>query len=166
MTQQMTEWQIEEWIRDYGFMLDEIKRLNNMLNKVIPTTQKLTATYGIEATLPKGSSGMSQAELNQLDRREKRYYRYMEIVHFLDAVVDDIEDEKEKVMYDLMLEGMSYTKIAEHFRCTRGTVRTSKESIISKIAQKAQKNHFEQKLKSIENSSYNVREAVTALNEC
>lgn len=166
MTQQLTEWQVEEWIRDYGFMLDEIKRLNNMLNKVQPVNQKLTATYGIEATLPKGSSGISQAELNQLDRREKRYYRYLEIVHFLDSVIDEIEDEREKVIYDFMLEGMTYTEIAERFRCTRKTVRVSKESIISKVAQKAQEKQLIQVLNSIKNSSYNVREAVTALNKC
>ena len=166
MTQQLTEWQIEEWIRDYGFMLDEIKRLNKMLNKVSPIIQKLTATYGIESTLPKGSAGISQAELNQLDRREKRYYRYLEIVHFLEAATDDIEDEKEQTIYDLMLEGMTYTQIAEHMKKTRKTIRVSKESIISTIAQKAQKIQLDQKLKSINNSSYNVREAVTALNKC
>ncbi|WP_144645356.1 helix-turn-helix transcriptional regulator [Priestia megaterium] len=166
MTQQLTEWQIEEWIRDYGFMLDEIKRLNNMLNKVSPIIQKLTATYGIESTLPKGSAGISQAELNQLDRMEKRYYRYLEIVHFLDSVTGEIEDEREKVIYDLMLEGMTYTQIAEHMKKTRKTIRVSKESIISTIAQKAQKIQLDQKLKSINNSSYNVGEAVTAVNKC
>ncbi|MDW8515105.1 LuxR C-terminal-related transcriptional regulator [Priestia flexa] len=166
MTQQLTEWQVEEWIRDYGFMLDEIRRLNTMLNKVDPVHQKLTATYGIESTLPKGSSGISQAELNQLDRREKRYYRYLEIVNFLDTAIDDIEDERERVIYDFMLEGMTYTEIAERFRCTRKTVRVSKESIISKIAKKAQKEQFAQKLKLIKDSSYNAREAVTALGRC
>ena len=69
---QMIKWQVEEWIRDYKFMLREIARLNRILNKSECRKQKLTATYGYEAAMPKGSKGISQAELNQLDRMEKR----------------------------------------------------------------------------------------------
>lgn len=46
MTDQMIAWEIEEWIRDYKFMLREIKRLNRVLNKVDFISTKLTATYG------------------------------------------------------------------------------------------------------------------------
>ncbi len=70
MTDQMIAWEIEEWIRDYKFMLREIKRLNRVLNKVDFIGGKLTATYGEEAGMPRGSAGVSQAELRQMDRRE------------------------------------------------------------------------------------------------
>lgn len=53
MTDQMIAWEIEEWIRDYKFMLREIKRLNRVLNKVDFISTKLTATYGEEAGMPR-----------------------------------------------------------------------------------------------------------------
>ncbi|WP_407545238.1 hypothetical protein [Priestia sp. HNGD-A6] len=143
----MIKWQIEEWIRDYNFMLREIARLNVILNKPEFKKQKLTATYGYEAAMPKGSIGISQAELNQLDRREKRLYKYLAIVEYLDEVVGELDNDKQKVIYDCMLEGVSYTKIAKHLNCSRDTVRKVKENIIVKIANKVQKDSFLYKLK-------------------
>jgi RNA polymerase sigma factor (sigma-70 family) len=149
LPEQMIKWQVEEWIRDYNFMLREIARLNRILNKPDFRKQKLTATYGDEAAMPKGSSGISQAELNQLDRREKRLYKYLAIVEYLDKVVDELDDEKQKVIYDCMLEGISYTQIAEHLECSRDTLRKVKEGIVAKVANKVHKDCFVQKLKSI-----------------
>lgn len=34
MTDQMIAWQVEEWIRDYEYMLREIDRLTRLLNRV------------------------------------------------------------------------------------------------------------------------------------
>ncbi len=149
LPEQMIKWQVEEWIRDYNFMLREIARLNRILNKPEVRKQKLTATYGDEAGMPKGSGGISQAELNQLDRREKRLYKYLAITEYLDKVVDELEEDKQKVIYDCMLEGVSYTQIAEHLECSRDTVRKVKEVIIAKVAQKVQKDQFIHKLKLV-----------------
>ncbi|MED1761481.1 hypothetical protein P4U87_21675, partial [Bacillus subtilis] len=91
MTDQMIAWEIEEWIRDYKFMLREIKRLNRVLNKVDFIGGKLTATYGDEAGMPRGSAGVSQAELRQMDRRERRLHKYESIVHYLDNAMEHIE---------------------------------------------------------------------------
>lgn len=109
MTDQMIAWEIEEWIRDYKFMLREIKRLNRLLNKVDFTSTKLTATYGDEAGMPRVSAGVSQAELRQMDRRERRIHKYESIVHYLENAMEHIEEEKHRIVYDCMMEGMSYT---------------------------------------------------------
>ncbi|MDC7770354.1 hypothetical protein POL88_15610 [Priestia megaterium] len=149
LPEQMIKWQVEEWIRDYNFMLKEIARLNRILNTPEFGQQKLTATYGDEAAIPKGSNGISQAELKQLDRREKRLYKYLAIVEYLDKVIDELEGDKQKVIYDCMLEGVSYTQIAEHLDCSRDTLRKVKEDIIVKVVRKVQKDRFLQELKSI-----------------
>lgn len=94
MSDQMMAWEIEEWIRDYNFMLREISRLSRILNKVEFAGQKLVATYGDEAGMPRGSAGISQAELRQMDRREKRLRKYETIVDFLERSTEEIEDEK------------------------------------------------------------------------
>ncbi|MCQ6275760.1 hypothetical protein JMM81_12420 [Bacillus sp. V3B] len=148
MTEQMMKWQIEEWIRDYNFMLREIARLNRLLN-MPHFGQKLTATYGDEAGMPKGSGGISQAELRQMDIRERRLIKYEMIIEFLEIATDSLEDEKEKVVYDCMIEGMSYTSIANHLGFSRDTIRKVKEGILGNIVKKVQKDQFMQKLKSI-----------------
>ncbi|WP_454844389.1 helix-turn-helix transcriptional regulator [Priestia megaterium] len=152
MTQQLTEWQIEEWIRDYGYMLREITRLNDILNKVHISESKLTTIYGIEATMPKGSCGKSQEELQELTREEKRLYRFIKITQYLRKCKDLLEgNDKEWTTYDCMLRGMTYKQIAEHLRCSRDTVRKFKENIISTIGKKVTEDRFQQQLKMIEN---------------
>ncbi|MGE7121818.1 hypothetical protein ACQKIC_16500 [Peribacillus sp. NPDC046944] len=153
MTQQMKNWEAEqkviEWIRDYNFMLREIARLNRLLNTPHFGHQKLTATYGIEATLPKGNGGISQAELRQLDIRERRLIKYEMIIEFLETATDLLEEEKQCVVYDCMIEGMRYTAIANHLGFSRDTIRKVKDDIIGNIANKVKKDSFLQKLKSI-----------------
>ncbi|KIL80716.1 hypothetical protein [Bacillus badius] len=152
MTKQMMEWQVEEWIRDYNFMLREIARLNRLLNAVHGGRSSLVAAYGDDAGMPKGSSGISQAELRQLDIRERRLLKYEAIVQYLDEVMGEIKDEKEKVVYDCMIEGLSYSRIAVHLGKSRDTIRKVKEGIIGKIVKKVEKDQFLQKLKSIKSA--------------
>ncbi len=147
MTAEM-ENQVVEWIRDYNFMLREIARLNRLLNSV-HIGQKLTATYGIEATLPKGNGGISQAELRQMDIRERRLYRYEMIIEFLETASEDFNDERQEIIFDCMIEGMSYSSIAIHLGCSRDTVREVKNVIIGNIVNKVKNDCFLQKLKSV-----------------
>lgn len=147
MTDEM-ENQVVEWIRDYNFMLREIARLNRLLNSV-HIGQKLTATYGIESTLPKGNGGISQAELRQMDIRERRLYRYEMIIEFLETASEDFNDERQEIIFDCMIEGMSYSSIAIHLGCSRDTVREVKNVIIGNIVNKVKNDCFLQKLKSV-----------------
>ncbi|MEG7378925.1 sigma factor-like helix-turn-helix DNA-binding protein [Bacillus subtilis] len=135
MTDQMIAWQVEEWIRDYNFMLREISRLSRILNKVEFAGQKLVATYGDEAGMPRGSAGISQAELRQMDRREKRLRKYEIIVDFLERSTEDIEDEKNRIVFDCMLEGMKFREIALHLGVSRETVRRIKNDIVCHLCQ-------------------------------
>ncbi|WP_369878255.1 sigma factor-like helix-turn-helix DNA-binding protein [Bacillus sp. JNUCC-21] len=135
MSDQMMAWEIEEWIRDYNFMLREISRLSRILNKVEFAGQKLVATYGDEAGMPRGSAGKSQAELRQMDRREKRLRKYEIIVDFLERSTEEIEDEKSRIVFDCMLEGMRFREIALHLGVSRETVRRIKNDIVCHLCQ-------------------------------
>ncbi|MBY8913296.1 hypothetical protein KY305_11150 [Bacillus sp. YC2] len=135
MSDQMMAWEIEEWIRDYNFMLREISRLSRILNKVEFAGQKLVATYGDEAGMPRGSAGISQAELRQMDRREKRLRKYETIVDFLERSTEEIEDEKKRIVFDCMLEGMKFREIALHLGVSRETVRRIKNDIVCHLCQ-------------------------------
>lgn len=152
MTEQMMidelENQVVEWIRDYNFMLREIARLNRLLNTP-QFSQKLTFTYGDDMVMPKGSGGISQAELRHMDIREKRLYKYEVIIDFLETASDYFDSEKEEIVYDCMIEGMSYSAIALHLGCSRDTVREVKNVIIGSIVNKVNQVNILQKLKSI-----------------
>lgn len=149
MTQQMTDWKVEDWIRDYGYMKREIDRLNKILNQVRTAPVKLTATYGIEATLPKGSSGKSQEELKELSREERKLYQFIEITNYLWACKDLIEDDKEWTVYDCMLREVPYKEIAKHLNCSRETIRTMKNNIVGIIGMKVTQDKFLHQLKNI-----------------
>ncbi|MCM3448820.1 sigma-70 family RNA polymerase sigma factor [Bacillus safensis] len=95
--------------------------------------------YGIEATLPKGSKGKSQAELRDMDMREdrlfKRLWKFEERVYAKEAAASKIEGEKHKVVYDCMMEGMSYRAIGLHLGLSREKVRQMKDNIIDQLCQ-------------------------------
>ncbi|MEH6945209.1 helix-turn-helix domain-containing protein [Bacillus sp. JJ722] len=148
MTIQMMKWQLEEWIRDYKFMLREIERLNRLLNaSVCGGGQKLTASYGNEMVMPKGSGGISQAEIRQHEERENRMKSYEEITEMLQEAYSHLYSEKFRVVYDCMLEGMSYRSIARHLGVSRDTIHNIKDNILEIIVQKGQEVHSLQLLK-------------------
>ncbi|WP_284386133.1 sigma-70 family RNA polymerase sigma factor, partial [Bacillus safensis] len=96
----------------------------------IPMRSWGVAQYGIEATLPKGSKGKSQAELRDMDMREERLFKrlrkYEERVYAIEAAASKIEGEKNRVVYDCMMEGMSYRAIGLHLGLSREKVRQSR----------------------------------------
>lgn len=102
--------------------------------------------------MPRGSAGVSQAELRQMDRRERRLHKYESIVHYLDNAMEHIEEEKHRIVYDCMMEGMSYTAIANHLDCSRDTIRKIKTAIIGNIVNKVKEANFLQYLNSFKSA--------------
>jgi DNA-binding CsgD family transcriptional regulator len=146
---------IEDLLKDYFWMRNEVKRLSKLLYGVnIPMKSWGIAQYGIEAAMPKGSSGKSQAELRDLDIREERLYKrlvsYQEKVYAIEIAADFIKDEKSRIVYDCLLEGMSYQEIANHLGISKDKVRDMKKGIIRQLGQKGQEGQFLQLL-NIEN---------------
>jgi hypothetical protein len=145
----MNREQIEALLRDYRWMRKEVDRLERILfGYSSPMRSWGVSQYGIEATLPKGSPGKSQAELKDMDIREERLYKrlkkYQKIVYAIELAVDFIEDEKMKIVYDCILEGMSYRAIGYHLGISREQVRRMKNKIIDHLCQSC---HFLQLLK-------------------
>lgn len=135
--------QIEALIKDYPWMRKEVDRLERILyGHSTPMRSWGVALYGIEATMPSGSSGKSQAELKKMDIREERAYKRLEkfqdTVYALEWAAEYLEDEKEKVIYDCMIDGMSYREISYHIGISRNQVKKAKESILSQLSQKSQ----------------------------
>lgn len=135
--------QIESLLRDYHWMKKEVERLERTIyGYTTPMKSWGVAQYGIEATLPKGSSGKSQAELRDMDLREERLYKRLEKykgkVFAIEMAADLLEGEKEKVIYDCMLDGMSYRAIAYHIGTSRNQAKKYKDAILNQLSQKSQ----------------------------
>lgn len=141
--------QIEEVLKDYPWMRKQVDHLQRQLyGSSSPMRSWGVAQYGIEAAMPKGSSGKSLEELKRMDIREERLYerlkKYEEQVFAIEMAGDLLEDEKQKVIYDFLLDGMSYRSIAYHLGITRNQVKESKKAILSQLSQN---DHFVSLLK-------------------
>ncbi|AGA20644.1 Hypothetical protein YjcO protein [Bacillus subtilis subsp. subtilis str. BSP1] len=152
MTDQMIAWEIEEWIRDYKFMLREIKRLNRVLNKVDFISTKLTATYGMK----RACQGDQQESVRQnCDRwtEEKDGFTNMNLLCITWTTLwNTLKKKKHRIVYDCMMEGMSYTAIANHLDCSRDTIRKIKTAIIGNIVNKVKEANFLQYLNSFKSA--------------
>lgn len=140
--------QIEQMLKDYPWMSREVDRLQRALyGYSAPMRSWGVAQYGIDAAMPKGSSGKSQAELRNMDLREERLYKrltkYQSRVYALEMAGDLLSDELEKVVYDCMLDGLSYRAIAYHIGISRNQARKIKDAILNQLSQKS---HFVQLL--------------------
>lgn len=76
-------------------MAKEVQRLQRVIYGTdIPMRRWGVAQYGIEATLPKGSKGKSQAELRDMDMREERLFKRL---RKFEERVDAIETAASKI---------------------------------------------------------------------
>ncbi|KLV23064.1 hypothetical protein ABW02_20265 [Niallia circulans] len=129
---------IAELIRDYRMMKREIERLQRIIyGKSVPMRSWGVAQYGVEATLPHGSSGKSQAELRDMDIREqkqiKRLQEYRRKVFAIESAGDFLDKEILKIVYDCMLSGMTRQQIAVHLEISRVSVDKLRADIKTQI---------------------------------
>lgn len=128
--------EIENALRDYHWMTREIQRLKDELNTV---NTKMSATYGIEATLPKGSgtSDSTLKEVVQRDRRHSTLKRFEKKVHFVDKYSLHIEDDRQMAVLNCMLDGMSFVGISQHMGYSERKVYKIKDEIVRKMKENA-----------------------------
>lgn len=146
----MNKKQIENLIYDYHWMRKEVDRLERALyGSPVPMRSWGVAQYGIEATLPHGSSGKSRSELEQMDLREERLYKrlthYREKVIAIEKMADMVKSDRQLIIMDCMMEGMSYRAIAAHLGINREKVRELKNKMLCHFCQNC---HFLHRLTS------------------
>lgn len=123
----MNQIDIGELIRDYRMMKKEIQRLQKVIyGRSIPMSSWGVAQYGIEAAMPKGSSGKSQSELKEMDIREQkqieRLEEYQRKVYAIETAGDFLNKEILKIVYDCTLSGMTRKQIAIHLEISIDSV--------------------------------------------
>jgi DNA-binding NarL/FixJ family response regulator len=126
--------QIYGVLKNYHWMVKEIQRIDKYLSE---TDFNGCAQYGIEATLPKPQGIVGKALENEIIRRtnkSKRLYKYIEEVNYINERLHLITDEKEKVVLDCLLDGLSLTAVSRHLGISRQQVTDIRDNIVDKLA--------------------------------
>lgn len=139
----MNEKQIESALRDYNWMINEIKRQREILNDA---GTSVVAQSGIESTLPKAKGGTSDPVAQEVIRRDKKYtwvHRLEKKVLYIQERMCIIQDEREKAILECMLDGLSMSAISHHMGLSRRHIYNIKQAVVYKIAHFA---HFAQEM--------------------
>ena len=125
----MTETELIHILSNYHWMIKEVQRINYLLDQ---TEQNVTGQYGIEATLPKPKGVAKDAMTNEIIRRDKKIKRKMDMLEKIEYVqkrMHLIQDEREKVVLDCLLDGMSMHAISQHMGLSRRHIHRLRGSI-------------------------------------
>jgi len=134
----MNKKEIEQALRDYNWMIKEIKRQRELLGHI---GTNIVAQSGIESSMPKAQGVTSDPVALEVIRREKKskwVEKLEEKVLFIQKRISVITNEREKAVLECMLDGLSMVAIGKHMGLSRTHIYNIKESIVYKIA------HFEQ----------------------
>ena len=137
----MNEKQIEQALRDYNWMLNEIKRQRDLLSNI---GNNIVAQGGIESSMPKAKGETSDPvalEVIRRDKNSKWLDKLEEKVLFIQKRICIIQDEREKAVLECLLDGMSMSAISQHMGLSRRHIYNIKESVVYKIAHFAHYSH-------------------------
>lgn len=133
----MTKNEIEEILKNYHWMINTIKIMRQSLSSV-DVDSKVTAQYGVEATLPKSQGITGDPVLSEVIRRTKYWRsvkRYEEKVKVIQERIHVITDVREIEVLNWLLEGKSYSWIARHMGLSERHIRRIKDSIVEKMSE-------------------------------
>ncbi|WP_029265714.1 helix-turn-helix domain-containing protein [Virgibacillus alimentarius] len=139
----MNEKQIENALRDYNWMLNEIKRQRSLMGY---DGGNLVAQGGIESVMPKAQGEPGDPVAQEVIRRDKASKWVIKLenkVLYIQERMNIIQDEREKAVLECMLDGMSMIAISKHMGLSRRHIYNIKEAVVYKIAHFA---HFSQEM--------------------
>lgn len=139
----MDKQQIHEAIKGYHWMM------NLLISKRYEALSGggLTAKYGIESTLPKGNNTSDPVyqEILRLEKYEQNTKRVKEKVMFVQKYSRCIQNTKNKIILDMLLDGMPLREIALELDMSLSGVNRRKAQIVNQIYQSAKAEQKEQK---------------------
>lgn len=129
----------EEDLRSYHWMIKEIDRLHRSLSKAsgVMIQNKLTAQWGIDATLPKGKGDIPSHQImsdKRFERQVNRLRKLEEKVDKIDYAVNKYPDGVEKTVLECILDNERMNMIAIHVGVSRQKLNEIKRLIVKKMA--------------------------------
>nr|WP_221452352.1 LuxR C-terminal-related transcriptional regulator [Bacillus benzoevorans] len=119
-------------------MINTIKISRETLHE---PNSRLTAQYGIEASLPKAQGTTSDPVLSEVVRRNKYWTsvkKYEKKVMEIQSRIHVITDEREYEVLNWILDGKGYRWIARHMGLSETHIRRIKDSIVDKLIKVSQ----------------------------
>lgn len=131
----MNKQEIEQALRDYRWMLNEIKRQRELMGI---KGGNLVAQGGIESVMPKaqGITGDPVAmEVIRRDKASRWVHNLEEKVRFIQQRMKNITNERERAVLECLLDGMSMLAIGKHMGLSERHIRRLKDNIVSKMSE-------------------------------
>lgn len=133
---QINKYQLDQWLKDYHWMVNEIKIMKDAMESVLKGIEydgAKIAQYGIEATLPKAVGGTSDPVSFEAIRRANiysRYLRYERKVREIQERSKYVVGEREIYVLNCILDGDSMRKIGQKMGLSESTIRRLREHIL------------------------------------
>lgn|SRR5690625_1322753 len=127
----MNKKEIEQALRDYSWMIKEIKRQRELLGDY--EGGNLTAHID---DMPKAKGITGDPVADEVVRRQKssRWLNQLEEkVSYIQKRIPIITEERERAVLECMLDGMSMRAIGQHMGLSRSHIYNIKESIIEQF---------------------------------
>lgn len=135
----MNKQEISQALKDYRWMINEIKRQRKMLENEVRSN--ITSQYGEESALPKPKGTNSDPVYREILRREKTHQwinRLQRKVLFIQEHVDCVRGERERAVLECLLDGMSVIAISRHMGLSERNIYKLRENIIDMMARNAE----------------------------
>lgn len=129
---QITKEKLEQWIRDYHWMINTVEELQSKLEYQGARISR----YGVEAALPKAVGSTIDVVFNEAYRRMKHLKRINEYIYRIQEVqkrVDKVTEPREAEVLYWLLEGKSLRWIGSKLNLSHTSIRRIKERIIKKM---------------------------------
>jgi DNA-binding NarL/FixJ family response regulator len=131
----MNKEQVSDALRNYHWMVNEIMRSRKFLEDV--GAGGLVAQSGIESVMPGTPYKVSDPVATEVIRREKKSSWILKLekkVSYIQERICLIQDEREKVVLECLLDGLSVVAISKHMGLSRRHVTRIKDDIVCRMS--------------------------------
>lgn len=138
----MNKQEIHETIKDYRWMMQLL------ISKREQSSAGMTAQYGLEATLPKPQGDPSDPvyqEMLRIEKHDKNMQKIRQKVMFIQRHSRSINNTRNKMILDLLLDGLPLREIAIELDMSLSGVKRRKDVIVNQMLQSAKAEQKEQK---------------------
>lgn len=139
----MNKQEILQALKDYHWMINEIKRQRKMLENEVGGS--LIAQYGEESVMPKAKGVNSDPIFREVIRREKKSKWIAKIekkVLFIQEHIDCVQGERERAVLECLLDGMSIIAISRHMGLSERNIRVIRANIVDTMYENAENARF------------------------
>jgi DNA-directed RNA polymerase specialized sigma subunit len=132
----MMKEEMEQLVKDYHWMINSVKVIREGMNEV---GEGMTARYGLEAAMPRGSGGRPgdpiYREFSRREKRLKKVYEYERKIQLVQERLPLVTEDREIEVLHWLLEGKSLRWIGRHMQLSDRHIGRIKDAVIDKMLQ-------------------------------